>query len=472
MKFFHTFRFRLTVQWMLAFGCILSLFSLGVYVGLRALLYRNLDASLWSIAESEVASAFDTPDVAIHFHEVEPNPFQARGVLLLDKLVQLRTFPEGQLVGKSRNLGATELPLGVQAHEQIARGEVFFETVRTTSSSPPIRLLSLPVVRSEQVQYVMQVGASLAPLRVTLTRLLWVVLVMDGSAVILTSVAGAFLARRALRPLDRLVQTIERIASQSLHQRLPVVNPADEIGRLTRVLNHMLDRLERSFHSQQRFVTDASHELRSPLANLQLALELALRRTRTPEDYRQALRSALEDVERLGGLVNGLLILSRADSGHLKVEQQPVHLRPLLRQLLSTYQLRAHEQGITLECSVPEVVVRGDDARLYQLFANLLENALRYTPFGGRVSVTGIRQNNTVQVFVADTGIGIAPEHVPHIFERFYRADKERTREEGGSGLGLAICQEIIRAHGGALTVNSTAGQGSTFTVSLPLDEA
>jgi signal transduction histidine kinase len=204
---------------------------------------------------------------------------------------------------------------------------------------------------------------------------------------------------------------------------------------------------------------------------MQLALELALRRPRPPEDYRRALQHALEDVERLVRLVNDLLTLSRADSGHLEVMQQPVHLRPLLHHLLSTYQLQAKEQKVTLNCSVPEVVVRGDQTRLRQLFANLLDNALRYTPTQGQVSLMATRQNGTVYIAVVDTGPGIASEHLPHIFERFYRVDKERTREEGGSGLGLAICQEIVRAHGGSLTASSTPGQGSTFTVTLPLAE-
>jgi heavy metal sensor kinase len=471
MTFFQTFRFRLTLQYALVLGLFLCLFSVGVYLGLWVLLYRNLDASLWSIAEAEVASASDAPDGTMHFHDVEPNPLLARQAVRLDKLVQLRTFPHGQLLGKSHNLGALELPLSAFAQAQLARGGVVFETVRT-SSSPAIRLISLPIIVDRQVRYVMQVGASLLSLHTTLTRLFWLLLIMDGSALVLTSIAGAFLAHRALRPLDRLVRTIERIASQNLHQRLTMHNPNDEFGRLTRVLNHMLERLEGSFRSQQRFVADASHELRSPLANLQLALELAIRRPRTPEDYRQALQSALEDVHRVAGLVNDLLTLSRADSGHFETVHKPVPLQALLEQLLTDYQLQATEHGLGLTFSMPEVVVRGDALQLRQLFANLLDNALRATPPPGKIRVSGGRQLETVWVAVTDTGIGIAPEHLPHIFDRFYRADPERARDAGGGGLGLAICQEIVRAHAGSLSVESAVGQGSTFTVILPLDQS
>lgn len=471
MKFSQTFRFRLTLQYALVLGLFLCLFSVGVYLGFRTLLYRNLDASLWSIAETEIASASDAPNGTIHFHDVEPNPLLARKPARLDKFVQLRTFPQGQLVGKSRNLGPMELPLSTFTQAQLRRGGVLFETVQTSSSSA-FRLISLPIIVDGQVRYVMQVGASLAPLQTTLARLFWLLLIMDGSALLLTSIAGAFLAHRALRPLDRLVRTIERIASQNLHRRLTVHNPNDEFGRLARVLNHMLERLDRSFQSQQRFVADASHELRSPLANLQLALELALRRQRTPEDYRQALQSALEDVQRVAGLVNDLLTLSRADSGHFETVHKPVSLHSLLQQLLADYQLQAVEHGLSLTFSMPEVVVRGDEVQLRQFFANLLDNALRYTPQAGKIRVTGDRQHGTVQVSITDTGIGIATEHLPHIFDRFYRADTERVREAGGGGLGLAICQEIVRAHAGSLTVESAVGQGTTFTVILPLDES
>ncbi len=469
MTRFRTLRVRLTLQWVLVFSLILVLFSLGVYVGLRALLYRHLDAALWSIAESEIASATDAPDGMLHVHDVAPHARRFRRGSHLEKLVQLRTFPEGRLVDKSHNLGVTELPLSPQAHSHLSRGAVLLETVQAPGT-PPIRLISLPVVVQGHVRYAMQVGTSLAPLHDTMAWLRWLLLIMDASALVLTSTAGMVLAYRVLRPVERLTRTIERIASQNLDQRLPIPHPEDEIGRLSRVLNRMLTRLERSFHSQQRFIADASHELRSPLANLQLTLELALRRPRPPEDYRQALQQALEEVERLTRLVNDLLTLSRADSGRLEVLQQPVPLRPLLDRLLRTYRLQAKEKYVTLTCSVPDVVVRGDETRLRQLFANLLDNALRYTPAQGSVSLTGTLQDGHVRIAVVDTGPGIAPDHLPHLFERFYRGHPDRHRAEGGSGLGLALCQEIVRAHGGSLTASSTPAQGSTFTVTLPLD--
>lgn len=259
------------------------------------------------------------------------------------------------------------------------------------------------------------------------------------------------------------------IASQNLHQRLTVAHPGDEIGRLTVGLNGMLDRLERSFYTQQRFIADASHELRSPLVNLRLVLELALHRPRSPEDQQQAYQSALEEVDRLSRLIHGLLTLSRADSGHLDLVHEPVSLRACLQGVMAAYRVQAEAKHIALRLDLPDIVVLGDESWLYQLFANLLDNALRHTPPYGRVALRGQPQGDTVRLWVVDTGCGIAPEHLPHIFERFYRVDKERTREAGGSGLGLALCQEIVHAHGGTIAMQGTVGQGSTCTVLLPL---
>jgi signal transduction histidine kinase len=261
----------------------------------------------------------------------------------------------------------------------------------------------------------------------------------------------------------------EHLTRQHLSHRLNIANPYDEIDRLTHVINDLCARFEENSRSQQRFIANATHELRSPLANLQLALEYALRRQHRPEAYQAILQSALGDVQRLTTLVRDLLTLSRADSGRLDLIPRPVALHELLQQLVAAYQLRAQEKAMTLTLAIPEIIVNGDAARLQQLFANLLENALRYTPAYGTVAITGARLGNAARVAVTDTGRGIAPEHLPHLFERFYRVDKDHAREGGGSGLGLAICQEIVRAHDGTLTVQSTPGAGTTFTVTLPL---
>jgi heavy metal sensor kinase len=461
-------QFRLTVQWVLVISGLLGLFSLAVYVGLRERLYRTLDATLWSIVETELGSAFDGPNGTLHFHETDTHPFLPNGRSRLDKFVQYRTVPEGRLWAKDPHLGVLELPLSATTRDQATQGEVVFETVQF-HAAPPLRLVSLLCRERGQMAYIMQVGASLTPINTTLTGLVELLGILDFSALVFTALGGAFLARRALRPVDHLVRTVEHIESQNLHQRLEVCHPTHEIGRLALVLNRMLDRLERSFHAQQRFIADASHELRSPLTNLRLALELAGRQRRTPAEYSHSFHSALEEVDRLVRLINGLLMLTRADSGYLEMAQEPVPLHALVQRVAAEYRAQAEAKAVTLRLALPEVVVPGDSARLHQLFANLLDNALRYTPAQGQVAVVGDLLQHTVGVCVIDTGIGIAPEHLGHVCKRFYRVDKERARDDGGNGLGLAICQEIAHAHGGSLRLESTVGYGTTCTVVLPL---
>jgi heavy metal sensor kinase len=465
MKYHQTFRFRIDLQYGFVLVLLLSVFSTGVYLGFQNLFYSNLDGSLLSIAESELASSTDSRKV--HFHDVEPNSFRVDPELRLHKLVQIIMYPEGELIGKNRNLGTMQLPLSPQARLNLDRGEVFFESVSLLGFAP-IRMITLPVIMEGKIEHALQVGASLVPLQIMLTRLLWVLIIMSVTVLGLTGVAGMYLARQALRQVDRITDAIQGVVGQSLNQRLTIGSPNDEFSRLTFVLNQMLERLEGSFQSQQRFVADASHELRSPMATLQIALELALRRPRSQEEYRVSTQSALQDVERISGLINSLLLLSRADSGHLMMDREPLHLKPLLHQLVEQYQEKARANGITLECSLQDVIVLGDEPCLRQLVANLLDNAMRYTPEQGVISLAECLQNDTVQISVKDTGIGIPAEHLPHLFDRFYRVDKERSRQDGGSGLGLAICQAIVDFHDGELVVNSSIGEGSTFTVILP----
>jgi two-component system OmpR family sensor kinase len=467
----QTLRFRLTVHWVVVLSCLLGLFSLAVYLGLRLILHRYLDTMLWIIAESELVTTVHGPEHLPPVHTPVAPLALPEAVTQISRLVQYRRFPDGQLLTQSAHHGSfdqLELPWHPATAARVAQGAAVFETIERPAA-PAMRLISLPGNEYGPLHYVLQIGLSVAPLQATLAWLLKLLLALDGSVLVLTGLGGAFLIRRALLPMADLVQAVERIESQNLHQRLIVPGSVEELARLTAVLNRMLDRLERSFYTQQRFIADASHELRSPLANLRLALELARRRPRTAQEYCQTMDSALEEVDRLVRLVNGLLTLTQADSGHLGMAQEPVPLSALLHRVVAEYQVAATARGIALSLALPEVLVTGDSARLYQLFANLLDNALRHTPAQGRVAVLGELQKDMVRICVADTGLGIAPDQLPHIFERFYRVAQERSRHEGGSGLGLAICQEVVHAHGGSIRMASRLGHGSTCTVLLPL---
>jgi len=246
----------------------------------------------------------------------------------------------------------------------------------------------------------------------------------------------------------------------------------DDIGQLAATINGMLDRLSLSFQKITQFTADASHELRTPLTIMQGELEIALRGERSVEEYLETLGSCLEEVERMATIVNDLLLLSKSDMGQEVLNFEPVDMKLMVNNLLSHFQILADEHQIKLGSDLEEVeTIYGDHLRLRQMLVNLLSNAIRYTPAGGHIKVSLKNVENGIEVAVADTGIGIPEDAIPRIFDRFYRADKARSRQYGGSGLGLSIVKWIVEAHNGSITVDSIVGEGSVFRVFLPAGE-
>ncbi len=281
--------------------------------------------------------------------------------------------------------------------------------------------------------------------------------------------AGYVLAGRALAPIEKINATAERISAERLTERVDVPNPNDELGRLATTLNQTFDRLHRSIDEMRRFTADAAHELRSPLAVMRTEAEVALRGARTADEYRHVIEVTLEEVTRLSELVNQLLTLSRHDAGMASGYHEEVPLDALLNDVCDKFRTVATEKGLTFDVSpIPSWNVDGDDIWLSQLFFNLLDNAMKFTPRGGHVAFKAETNGQLAKFTVEDTGIGIPPEHLPHLFKRFYRAETSRNRAFGGTGLGLSICKSIVEAHHGQIDVNSQPNLGTRFTVTLP----
>jgi heavy metal sensor kinase len=304
-----------------------------------------------------------------------------------------------------------------------------------------------------------------------LTRFLGLIVASGLGVLTVSLVGGWFLSGRIVQPLGTIAGTASKISALHLDQRLETEALDSELVDLARVLNEMFARLEGEFERQARFTADSSHELRTPLAVLLGNVDLALSRPRTPEEYQSTLRSCREAATRMRALLDGLLTLARADANRLEMQRANIDLRTVVRDAQDTFAPQAERSGIRLLAEWPDAPVRiiGDRIFLARVLANLIQNALRYTPSGGAVRILVAASGREAILQVGDTGCGIAAEHHAKIFERFYRVDADRSRETGGCGLGLAICKSTIQQHGGTVHVDSTPGEGTTFIVRLPL---
>lgn len=318
--------------------------------------------------------------------------------------------------------------------------------------------------------YVVEVGVSTARTDETVSQVLLMLAIGLPVAVCVAVAGGFILVRRALKPVDNLSQKAAAITQHSLSERLPVVRSGDELERLSLSLNLMISRLEDAINSSKQFVADASHELRTPLAVLRGELENLAQDTQLKPQTRETLGSALEEVDRLAEIVEGLLALSRLDTGEAKSEWARFDLAELVATTADQMSLLAEDKRISVVCdSSTRVMIEGDRARLKQVVVNLLDNAIKYTPNGGRIKLKIAQEDGNAVLDVADDGIGIPPEALPHVFKRFFRVDGSRSREQGGAGLGLSIVKSICDAHGARVEVSSTPGQGSRFRIRQPL---
>jgi heavy metal sensor kinase len=331
-------------------------------------------------------------------------------------------------------------------------------------------IATVPATASDGIRYRVEVGTSAAPLEATLRRLLGM-LAVGLPVTVAVAVAGGFvLVRRALEPVERITRKAQEITQHNLSERLPVVRSGDELERLSVALNHMIARLQEAIDGSKQFVADASHELRTPLTVMRGELESLAQDRQLGRETRETLGSVLEEVERLAEIVDSLFALSRLDAGEAGAEWRRFDLAELAATTAEQMSLLATDKNVSVACdSAAGVMVEGDPARLKQVIVNLLDNAIKYTAAGGRVRLTVRREQDSAVLEVDDDGIGIPAEALPHVFNRFFRVDSSRSREQGGAGLGLAIVKSICSAHGAEIEVVSAPGKGSTFRLRQPL---
>jgi len=328
------------------------------------------------------------------------------------------------------------------------------------------------VVREGRRVYLVQVGTSLAPEEAALNELRWTMLWLLPAGVLLAGLGGWWMARKALEPVEVLTAAARNIGISRLDRRLPLAGTGDELDRLADTFNQVFSRLQRAVEQMKQFTASISHELRTPLTALRGEAEVTLLRGQTADDYRQALASQLEEFDKLTQMINQMMVLARAEAGEIQLARQPVQLGALLRSLVEQMEPVAAAKQVSMSVlCVDEIEVAGDAQWLERVILNLLDNAIKFTPAGGRVEAAVRRDGGLARLDVRDTGIGIPLEAQPHVFDRFYRADLSRSKQVDGAGLGLSLVQWIAEQHQGSVEVASQLGEGSCFTVRLPVAE-
>ncbi len=459
-------RVRLTLWYGTALALVLIIFSVALYAMTARNLRDTVDESLEDTAMTAVRSLEERGFLPLINEEELLSQFPE--LTRIDKFFQIFS-PSGTITIRSPNIKQHEVPLSRTALDAAFAGQKIFESAKYPKE-PPLRLISVPIVYRGNLLYIVQVGTSMESVGETLQRFLVLLVVAIPIALAVSLAGGWFLAGRALRPVDKITLAAQRIAAGDLSQRLSMPAAHDEIGRLAATFNNMIGRLDTSFRQIRQFTSDASHELRTPLTVMKGETDLVLRRPRLLDDYKSVLESNLEEIDRMTRIVDELLFLSRADMGEVRVESLPVTMESLVEDIHRQAKLLAQDRNIeVLLGTVMPVVVQGDDLRLRELLLNLVENAMKYSYPGGKVEIALLNDGREARLSVTDHGIGIAPADHKKIFQRFFRTDVARGHTKKGTGLGLAICSWIAELHKGRVEVKSALGQGSTFTVVLPL---
>ena len=463
---FTSIRSKLTAWYVLLLGIVLVLFSILLFFFLSKRLNESIDNSLTLSARIVARSTQITnsrtpfPGLDLFFDQ-----FMGFG---RDKSYKIYDG-SGNIGSLSKNFNGSQFPLSDIAYSAALKGGTSYETF-IISDNHPIRVITMPVIRNGKLANLVQVGTSKKVVVDTLKNLAIILWTAVPAVLLLTALIGRFIARRALKPVATITQTAKDIGSgANLSQRIPVPEVKDEIGELALTFNSMMDRLESSFSQMRQFSSDASHELRTPLTVLKGQSELTLGKERKPKEYQEVISSNLEEIQYMSKVLEDLFMLSKSDENQIALDYESVDLKLLIEEICRHAQIIASEKNIKIITAyIERIQVYGDPVRLRQMIWNVIVNGIKYTQPDGEVTISLQEKKDIALITIQDNGIGISNSDLPQIFNRFYRVDKARSREEGGTGLGLSICKFIVDAHKGSIDIESTLGEGTKFKIKLP----
>jgi len=486
----RSIRFKIVLWYMLILSLTFFIFSAALYHMVNKRLQNDINDLLiskaqgikdsieafWEVEKSSVAG----PEIDVRgmakLHNINFEKIVQRWLaekfndpLLLN--IDLHVFnAERELIASSEKLAITpSLPESISNLSAQNQGHLEDASAKLSSGKfLKLRLLTIPAMENGRVAYFVQVVSLLTSLNSSLKDLRMMLFLLFPFIVALSGLAGTLLARITLSPISRIIDTIHRITAENLKLRVVIPDTKDEVKSLADTFNGMLDRLERAFTSQRQFIEDLSHELKTPLSVLKGELEVTLKKMRSAEDYESILRSSLEEVNTIIKISENLLVLAQYDSMTMALEKSSLNIAELVQQAASDMKMFAQQREILLHLSaLDNIFLWGDKIKLRQLFINLIDNALKYTPAQGTVTIEVHRELNWAKISVSDTGVGIPEDELPHVFDRFYRGKKGRRQE--GFGLGLSIAKAITEAHQGRIEAESVLNKGTKFAVFLPL---
>ena len=448
-------RTRLALWMVVVEVLLLAVLTAVLVLTLKNLQNQQIENTL-HLSASELNAVIDVRDGRYEVAAGETAVVRERGVMAWI------LSPDGQIALTIGNAENYDLPIGLPLSGQLNTG--------TLPDGEPVRYFVTPLLEGTDLLGTLVLAFPLSGNQIFTQQIFLGLLIAIPIVLILSVLGGAFLAGRALQPVATITHTAQKINAESLSHRIEMSLPEDEIGQLAQTFNAMLERINRAFERERQLTSDVSHELRTPLGMLKTQLSLARSRPREASALLQMMAEMEGDVDRMTRLVEQMLTLARVEQRGL-TPLEIVDCAQLLQDIVADLQVSAQEHAVTLELTLPPQVdffLLADGERLRQVFVNLIENGIKYSPEGEAVLVTAVRHWQQISISVTNKGAEIPPEQIPHLFERFYRVDDARARTTGGFGLGLAIAKAIVEAHGGTITVKSDSGEGSTFIVHLP----